>query len=238
MEILKSIQKQWLGILLIIVYCLSNLLNEKNESALTLENKKLTVEISSLKKESVKTGHLIDSLKNVDVVYVDKIKKIKETVVKEIHILDSLPHSGVEKYFADRYNSKDSVTFYPENVAKATAKDLVNYDACKQISAEQENRINNFLSKDKLYEKQIGIKDTIISKQEVIIGNQKSIINSFKGPKFHTVLGVKTHETTLTSPNIYARAFLDVKKFSFGAQYNIQPTKSDVYNLIFEYKLF
>lgn len=238
MSFVKAILKQWLALVLIIVYVLATHFKEVNETKLVQENKQLTKEVKVLKIAAVENAKLIDSLKDVDVVYVDKIKLIKQTVIEELRVLDSLPHSGIESYFAERYNSKDSVTFYPESVARATATDLVNYDACKHISAEQENRINNFLAKDKLYEKQIGIKDTIISKQDVIISNQNSIINSSKRPKFGTYIGMMTQEATLTNPNIYGKVMYSTKKINLGAQYNIKSTVLPAYNLILEYKLF
>lgn len=238
MSFVKAILKQWLALVLIIVYVLFSHFQEVNETKLVQENKQLTKEVNVLKVAAVENAKKIDSLKEVDTLYVTNIKRIKETVIKEIHKLDSLPHSGIESYFAERYNSKDSVTFYPENVARAAATDLVNYDACKHISVEQENRINNFLAKDKLYEKQIGIKDTIISKQDIIISNQNKIINLSKRPKFGTYIGVMTQEATLTNPNVYGKVLFNTKKINIGAQYNIKSTVLPAYNLILEYKLF
>jgi CRISPR/Cas system-associated protein endoribonuclease Cas2 len=214
------------------------MLNKQEESKLEQENKMLISEIKMLEKESSKNAIEIDSLKEVDVVYVDKIKVIKETLIKELHILDSLPHSGIEKYFSDRYSSKDSVTFYPEEVAKKAAADLVSYDACKEISEQQENRINNFLIKDKAYEKQISIKDTIISKKDAIISNQDRIITNSKRPKIASYLGIMTQEATITNPNLYGKVMFNTKKINIGAQYNFKSTVLPAYNLILEYKIF
>lgn len=238
MNIVQAILKQWLALVLIIVYVLFSHFQEVNETKLTQENKQLTKEVKVLKVAAVENAKNIDSLKEVDTLYITNIKHVKETLVKELHKLDSLPHSGIESYFAERYNSKDSVTFYPENVARAAAADLVNYDACKYISLEQENRINNFLDKDKLYEKQISVKDTIISKQDILISNQKSIINSVKRPKLSTYIGMMTQKATLTNPNIYGKLMFNTKKINIGAQYNIKSTVLPSYNLILEYKLF
>jgi hypothetical protein len=206
-----------------------------DQSKMEFENKQLLSEVKSLEKEAKTNEIKIDSLKNVDVVYVDKIKVIKETLVKELRVIDSLPHSGIEKFFADRYNSKDSVTFVPESVARQTAAELVNCDAIKQIASSQEERINNFIAKDNVYESQLGIKDTIISKQKIVIGNQQTIINKSKGLKFNTFLGLSTNGLSTNEFNLYTRAIINIKKINFGIQYNIQPSN---YNLILEYKLF
>jgi hypothetical protein len=235
---MSFVKNQWLAFVLLAIYLFSYMLNRQEESKLEQENKMLISEINALEKESDKNSVKIDSLKKVDIVYVDKIKVVKETLIKELHILDSLPHNGIEKYFADRYNSKDSVTFYPEDVARKTAADLVNYDACKQISEQQENRINNFLVKDEAYEKQISIKDTIISKKDAIISNQDKIINKSRRPKIASYLGIMTQEATITDPNLYGKVMFNTKKINIGAQYNFKSTVLPAYNLILEYKLF
>lgn len=232
---MKYLKNQWLGFILIFLYIVFNHQSKLEQSKLEYENKQLLSEVKSLEKEAKTNEIKIDSLKSVDIVYVDKVRTIKETLVKELRVIDSLPHSGIEKYFADRYNSKDSVTFAPEYVARQTAADLVNCDAIKQVSAVQEERINNFIAKDKVYESQIGIKDTIISKQKIVIGNQQTIINKSKAPKFNAILGVSTDQVSINQPNLYTRAIINVKKINFGVQYNLQPSN---YNLIFEYKLF
>ena len=197
---MKYIKNQWLGFILLFIYVVMQHQNSLDQSKLEIENKQLLSEVKSLEKKAKTNEIKIDSLKNVDVVYVDKIKVIKETLVKELRVIDSLPHSGIEKYFADRYNSKDSVTFVPEDVARKTAADLVNCDAIKQISVNQEERINNFIAKDKVYEEQIGIKDTIITKQKIVIGNQETIIKKSKAPKFNAILGVSTDQLSINQP--------------------------------------
>ena len=235
---MNFIKKQWLAFVLLAIYLFFYMLNKQEESKLEQENKMLISEIKMLEKESSKNAIEIDSLKEVDVVYVDKIKVIKETLVKELRVIDSLPHSGIEQFFANRYNSKDSVTFYPEEVARKTAVDLFNYDACKQISEQQENRINNFLIKDEAYEKQISIKDTIISKKDAIISNQDKIITNSKRPKIVSYLGIMTQEATITNPNLYGKVMFNTKKINVGAQYNFKSTVLPAYNLILEYKIF
>ena len=235
---MSFVKKQWLAFVLLAIYLFSYMLNKQEESKLEQENKVLLSEIKVLEKESSENAIKIDSLKGVDIVYVDKIKFVKETLIKELHILDSLPHNGIEKYFADRYNSKDSVTFYPEDVARKTATDLVNYDACKKISEQQENRINNFIIKDKAYEKQISTKDTIISKKDAIISNQDKIITNSKKPKIASYLGIMTQEVNITDPNLYGKIMFNTKKINIGAQYNFKSTVLPAYNLILEYKIF
>ena len=235
---MNFVKKQWLAFVLLAIYLFSYMLNKQEESRLEQENKMLISEIKVLEKESSKNAIKIDSLKGVDIVYVDKIKVVKQTLIKELHILDSLPHNEIEKYFADRYSSKDSVTFYPEEVARKTAADLVNYDACKQISEQQENRINNFLIKDQAYEKHISIKDTIISKKDAIISNQDKIISNSKRPKIASYLGIMTQEATITNPNLYGKIMFNTKKINIGAQYNFKSAVLPAYNLILEYKIF
>ena len=49
------------------------------------------------------SAKLIDSLSKIDTVIVNKIKTIKQKEYVQIKVIDSLPISGLQKFFSDRY---------------------------------------------------------------------------------------------------------------------------------------
>ena len=125
-----------------------------------------------------------------------------------------------------------------EKQARAVATDLVRYDALKKITALQDERINNFQQKEKLFGEQLSIKDTIIGKQSDIIDKQNKVISNAKKMHIHGYGGVQTDELTLTNPSLRANIMLEYRKFRTGVVYTIQQSSPANWGILFEYKLF
>jgi hypothetical protein len=125
-----------------------------------------------------------------------------------------------------------------EKQARAVATDLVRYDALKQVSRLQEERINIFQQKEKLFGEQLSIKDTIIGKQSDIIDKQNKVISNAKKMHIHGYGGVQTDELTLTNPSLRANIMLEYRKFRTGVVYTIQQSSPANWGILFEYKLF
>ena len=125
-----------------------------------------------------------------------------------------------------------------EKQARAVATDLVRYDALKKITALQDERINNFQQKEKLFGEQLSIKDTIIGKQSAIIDKQNKFISNAKKMHIHGYGGVQTDELTLTNPSLRANIMLEYRKFRTGVVYTIQQSSPANWGILFEYKLF
>jgi len=134
--------------------------------------------------------------------------------------------------------TKDSVVVLTEKQARAVATDLVRYDALKKITALQDERINNFQQKEKLFGEQLSIKDTIIGKQSDIIDKQNKFISNAKKMHIHGYGGVQTDELTLTNPSLRANIMLEYRKFRTGVVYTIQQSSPANWGILFEYKLF
>ena len=134
--------------------------------------------------------------------------------------------------------TKDSVVVLTEKQARAVASDLVRYDALKQVSRLQEERINIFQQKEKLFGEQLSIKDTIIGKQSDIIDKQNKVISNAKKMHIHGYGGVQTDELTLTNPSLRANIMLEYRKFRTGVVYTIQQSSPANWGILFEYKLF
>lgn len=134
--------------------------------------------------------------------------------------------------------TKDSVVVLTEKQARAVATDLVKYDALKQVSKLQEDRIVNFQAKEKLFGEQIEIKDLIISKQTDIIDKQNKILSAPEKIKLHSYLGIQTKEITLEEPTLRGDLLLEYKKIRAGAIYTIQQNGPSNWGLLLQYKIF
>ena len=100
---MNFIKNQWLAGVIIIVWILASLHSQINNDKLIDEANHLKVEVDSLQEISAVKAKKIDSLSKVDTVIVDKIKTIKEKEYVEIKVIDSLPISGLQQFFTDRY---------------------------------------------------------------------------------------------------------------------------------------
>jgi len=134
--------------------------------------------------------------------------------------------------------TKDSVVVLTEKQARAIAKDLVSYDALKQIAALQSERINNFQQKEKLFGEQLSIKDTIIVKQMSIIDKQNAVLNNLHKIHIHGYAGIKTASFDFSQPSAHANVVLEYKKWIAGAIYTVKQNTPSTMGLLIEYKLF
>ena len=138
---------------------------------------------------------------------------------------------------------KNKYVFLTEEQAKANIKELIEFDALKEISFKQDERINNLKKTIDVYKDVLDNKDVVISKKDEIIDLQNKIINSKKPIEIHSYIGMETFELDYNSPSIYVRGAFEFKKFNIGAKGNYRP--KEIYNLptldfniYVEFKLF
>lgn len=142
------------------------------------------------------------------------------------------------KVISQNVTQNNTVVRLNEKQARAVATDLVRYDASKVISKLQDERINNLSKQIDTYDIQIGVKDSIISKQKSFIDYQDKIINKPFKPELHGYLGINTIGFSLTNPYLYGTLLLEFEKFSLGWQYFVQPNNPAGHGFIVEYNLF
>ena len=105
-KFLDSLEKQWLAIVVAALWLFSYTANQEKNNVLLEQTKNLEIQISELEKKDHESAKIIDSLSKIDTVIVNKIKTIKQKEYVQIRIIDSLPVSGLQKYFTDRYSEK------------------------------------------------------------------------------------------------------------------------------------
>lgn len=103
---LRFLKKQWFGSILIVVLILSVFLYQSNRSNLIEEANKLELKIKVLKNKDKENQKLIDSLKQVDTLIVDRIKVIKRTEYEKIIVIDSMSITKLQQFFTNRYADK------------------------------------------------------------------------------------------------------------------------------------
>ena len=101
-KVIKFIKDQWLAGILIICWVLWLFFSTVQEKQLQSEVKTLH---DTIKKETIK----IDTLYKHNESIVTKIKLIKQKEHDTIKIIDTMSNSELQKFFADRYNKKDSI---------------------------------------------------------------------------------------------------------------------------------
>lgn len=102
-KFLDSLEKQWLAIVIAALWLFSYTANQEKNNALLEQTKLLEVKITELEKKDDESAKIIDSLSKIDTVIVNKIKTIKQKEYVQVKVIDSLPVSGLQKYFSDRY---------------------------------------------------------------------------------------------------------------------------------------
>ena len=130
------------------------------------------------------------------------------------------------------------VVILTESQAREVAKDLVRYDALKEVYSKLEQRVDILVRKQDLLEKRIATKDSIIFKQEEYIGIQDEIINAKKPIKLHGYVGLQTSQATLNDPMMYLQSHVELGKFNVGARVFVQSNNPGGYGFIVEYKIF
>ena len=130
------------------------------------------------------------------------------------------------------------VVILTEDQAREVAKDLVRYDALKEMYAKLEKRLTILLEKESLLEERISNKDAIISTQQEYIDVQDDIINAKKPITFNGFVGVQTNQLSVTDPMLYLQTEVEISKFTVGARVFAQPNNPGGYGFIVEYKIF
>lgn len=102
-KISKFIKSQWLAFVLLFIWILSVVMYNHKKELLIKETKILDLKIDKLNSDISKYKIVIDSLKFVDTIIVTKIKTIKQKEYEKIRVIDSLPVSGLQSYFTERY---------------------------------------------------------------------------------------------------------------------------------------
>lgn len=101
--IYKFFKEQWLGSILIIVWLVSVFIYQHKKNELRNKAYVLEAKVKNLENKAKTELKSVDSLKAIDTVIVNKIKIIKQKEYEKIRIIDSLPISGLQQYFTDRY---------------------------------------------------------------------------------------------------------------------------------------
>lgn len=104
---IKYLKYNWFLILLLLIFTYLIINGDSNINSLKEENKKLSKEIKNLELIISNNLKLIDSLSKIDTIYIDSIKIIKEDAQNKIIYVDSMSISDKQKFFTDRYNSKN-----------------------------------------------------------------------------------------------------------------------------------
>jgi hypothetical protein len=102
-KVMSFIKSQWLGVLLLIVFIVYSMFNTLKTNKYVEEREKFKIKINSLELLANENKKLIDSLKQIDGVYIEKIKIIKQKEYEQIRIIDSLPVNELQGYFSERY---------------------------------------------------------------------------------------------------------------------------------------
>lgn len=101
--IFNSLKNQWLGFVVIFFMVLFWVSSDNEIKRLEDKAKEMQLVIKDLEEKDHASALLIDSLSKIDTVLLTKIKLIKEKEYETIRIIDSMPISGLQKYFTDRY---------------------------------------------------------------------------------------------------------------------------------------
>lgn len=97
------LKNQWLAAIIIVVWIYFTIYNQQKNTILIEQTKKLQDKILVLQKKDVESSKIIDSLSRIDTGIVTRIKTIKQKEYVQIKVIDSLPVSGLQQYFSDKY---------------------------------------------------------------------------------------------------------------------------------------
>ena len=102
-SVYKFFKEQWLGSILIIVWLISVFIYQDKKNELINKAYLLETRIKELESKAKIELKDVDSLKTIDTTIVTRIKIIKQKEYEKIRIIDSLPISGLQSYFTERY---------------------------------------------------------------------------------------------------------------------------------------
>ena len=103
---MNYLKEQYLAVIILVLWLFFTLHNQQKTAVLLEQTKKLEREILVLNEKDHESSRIIDSLSRVDTLIVNRIKIIKQKEYVQIKIIDSLPVSGLQRYFTDRYSEK------------------------------------------------------------------------------------------------------------------------------------
>ena len=102
-KLYRFFRQQWLGGILIIVWFISVFIYQIKKKELVEKAYVLEAKVKELEKKANAELKSVDSFKTIDTLIVTRIKIIKQKEYEKIRIIDSLPVSGLQQYFTDRY---------------------------------------------------------------------------------------------------------------------------------------
>lgn len=102
-KFLDSLERQWLAVVVAALWLFSYTANQEKNNTLIEQTKNLETQVLILEEQAHKSAKVIDSLSKIDTVFVNKIKTIKQKEYVQIKVIDSLPISGLQRYFTDNY---------------------------------------------------------------------------------------------------------------------------------------
>jgi len=103
---INYLREQYLAVIITVIWLFFTLHTQQKTAVLLEQTKKLEREILVLEEKDHESSRIIDSLSRVDTLIVNRIKIIKQKEYVQIRIVDSLPVSGLQRYFTDRYSEK------------------------------------------------------------------------------------------------------------------------------------
>ena len=103
---INYLKDQYLAVIITVIWLFFTLHSQQKTAVLLEQTKKLEREILVLEEKDHESSRIIDSLSRVDTLIVNRIKIIKQKEYVQIRIIDSLPVSGLQQYFTDRYPEK------------------------------------------------------------------------------------------------------------------------------------
>ena len=102
-RIINFAKNQWFGSLLLLLFIVYLLLPNQDIIQYNKNNAIFSKKMDSLSNLYINNKKVLDSLKKIDTMYINKIKSIKQTHYEKIHIIDSLPTSELQCYFTEHY---------------------------------------------------------------------------------------------------------------------------------------
>ena len=104
--IVNYLKDQYLAVIITVIWLFFTLHTQQKTALLLEQTKKLEAKILVLEEKDHESSRIIDSLSRVDTLIVNRIKIIKQKEYVQIRIIDSLPVSGLQSFFTDRYSEK------------------------------------------------------------------------------------------------------------------------------------
>ena len=102
-KVLNYLREQYLAVIITVIWLLFTLYSQEKNSILLKQTKQLEAKIVQLKQKDNRSSIVIDSLSKIDTVIVNRIKTIKQKEYVQIKVIDSLPISGLQQFFTERY---------------------------------------------------------------------------------------------------------------------------------------